>query len=237
LGPGQHGPLGPGQHGPLGPGQHGPLGPGADLEGRTRAAAAVRRLVHGLVGRQLDGVLLSEIATRAEQLAHAVEASPVRRRHPDGMRFDVFDRPVADGETVVHFAECPVSGPANPLSAEVTAHRDGDLVRARVVLGPGFEGAPGRAHGGAVAAMFDDVMGFLATVHAIPTYAGELTVRYLAPTPLEEALDVTAWVSERRPRRLITEARAAHRGQTVAEATCVGVIVGEDNLGRPAYDY
>jgi acyl-coenzyme A thioesterase PaaI-like protein len=218
--------------------ERGALGPGAeDLEGRTRAAAAVRRLVHGLVGRQLDGGLLSEIAVMAEQLAEEVEASPVRRRHPDGMRFDVYDRPVVDGEAVVHFAECPVSGVANPLAAEVTVRRDGDRVRARVVLGPAFEGAPGRAHGGAVAAVFDDVMGFLATVHAIPTYAGELTVRYLAPTPVDEALDVTAWVRERRPRQLITEASAVHRGRIVAEAICIGVIVGDDNLGRPAYDY
>jgi acyl-coenzyme A thioesterase PaaI-like protein len=214
------------------------LGPGVeDLDARIRAADALRRLTHGLVGRQLDAGLLAEIAEVAEGLAERVDAAGVRRRHPDGMRFDVFRRPVDDGEEVVHFAECPVSGRANPLAPEVTVRREGDGIRARVVLGPAFEGAPGRAHGGAVAAVFDDVMGFLATVHAVPTYAGELTIRYLAPTPLEEELDITAWVEERRPRTMITRARAVHRGKTVAEATCIGVIIGDERLGRAEYDY
>jgi acyl-coenzyme A thioesterase PaaI-like protein len=218
--------------------EHESEGPGTeDLQERIRAASAVRRLTHGLVGRQLDTGLLGEIADVTERLADAIDAAPVRRRHRDGMRFDVFRRPVVDGEAVVHFAECPVSGRANPLAPEVEVWRRGDGVRARVVLGPAFEGAPGRAHGGAVAAVFDDVMGFLATVHAVPTYAGELTIRYLAPTPLDEQLDFTAWVSERRARTMTTEARAVHRGKTVAEASCVGVIIGDDRLGRAAYDY
>ena len=213
-------------------------GPGTeDLEERIRAAAALRRLTHGLVGRQLGADLLAEIAEVAERLAAAVDASPPRRRHADGMRFDVFSRPVNDGDQVIHFAECPVSGRANPLAPDVVVWRDGEGVRGRVVLGPAFEGAPGRAHGGAVAAVFDDVMGFLATVHTVPTYAGELTIRYLAPTPLNEELEFTAWVRERRPRTMITEARAVHRGKTVAEASCIGVIIGDDRLGRAAYDY
>jgi acyl-coenzyme A thioesterase PaaI-like protein len=213
-------------------------GPGTeDLEERIRAAGALRRLSHGLVGRQLGADLLEEIAEVTERLAAAVDAAPPRRRHADGMRFDVFRRPVADGDEVVHFAECPVSGPANPLAPDVVVWRDGDGVRGRVVLGPAFEGAPGRSHGGAVAAVFDDVMGFLATVHTVPTYAGELTIRYLAPTPLNEELEFTAWVSERRARTMLTEARAVHRGKTVAEASCIGVIIGDDRLGRAAYDY
>jgi acyl-coenzyme A thioesterase PaaI-like protein len=213
-------------------------GPGTeDLEERIRAASALRRLTHGLIGRQLNPDLLVEIAEVAERLADAVEVAPARRRHDDGMRFDVFRRPVADGEPVVHFAECPVSGRANPLAPHVEAWRDGEGIRAQVVLGPAFEGAPGRAHGGAVAAVFDDVMGFLATVHAVPTYAGELTIRYLAPTPLNEELAITAWVEERRPRTMVTRARAVHRGKTIAEATCIGVIIGDDRLGRAAYDY
>ena len=209
-----------------------------DGELRVRAATAIRRLSHALLSRHVEPALLQDMAAGVGHLADRVEAGPPRRRPEGGMRADVFDREeVADGAVVRHYEDCPVSGLANPLAAEIVARREGDGVRASVVLGPAFEGAPGRSHGGPVASMFDDVMGFLATVHRVPTYAGELTVRYLAPTPLGEELDVTAWVSERHPRRMITKAEARHRGRTIAEATCIGVIIGEDRLGRPAYEY
>ena len=122
--------------------------------------------------------------------------SPLQGRH--GRRGVYFDPLLLEGlarksrdllildrqHAVEHFDDCPVSGVANPIAAEVTAWRDGEGVRARVVLGAAFEGAPGRSHGGPVAAVFDDVMGFLTTVHGTPTYAGELTVRYLSPVPV-----------------------------------------------------
>jgi acyl-coenzyme A thioesterase PaaI-like protein len=204
---------------------------------RTRAATAMRRLGHGLIGRHVEPAVLTEIAEQAERLADAVEMGPPRHRPEEGMRIDVFERPVDDGEQVEHFDDCPVSGVSNPLSAEVTAWRSGEGVRARVVLGAAFEGAPGRSHGGPVAAVFDDVMGFLATVHGTPTYAGELTVRYLSPVPIGEELEFEAWVKERFPRRMITASRALHRGVVIAEATCIGVIIDTTRLGRPAYDY
>src|SRR5207253_4056432 len=110
---------------------------------RTRAATAMRRLGHGLIGRQVDAALLTEMAEQAERLASLVEAGPPRHRPEEGMRIDVFDRPVDDGQPVEHFDDCPVSGVANPISADVTAWRHGEGVRARVVLGAAFEGAPG----------------------------------------------------------------------------------------------
>ena len=208
-----------------------------DNELRTRAATAMRRLGHGLIGRHVEPSLLLELAQQAERLADAVEAGPARQRPEEGMRIDVFERPVEDGALVEHFDDCPVSGVANPIAAEVKAWRSGEGVRARVVLGAAFEGAPGRSHGGPVAAVFDDVMGFLATVHGIPTYAGELTVRYLSPVPIGEELEFEAWVKERLPRRMITAARALHRGKIIAESTCIGVIIDTSRLGRPVYDY
>jgi acyl-coenzyme A thioesterase PaaI-like protein len=204
---------------------------------RTRAATALRRVGHGLIGRHVDPALLIELAEQAERLADELEQGPVRRRPEEGMRIDVFERPVDDGERVEHFDDCPVSGVANPISADVTAWRDGEGVRARVVLGAAFEGAPGRSHGGPVAAVFDDIMGFLTTVHGTPTYAGELTIRYLSPVPIGEELEFEAWVKERFPRRLITASRVLHRGKVIAEATCIGVIIDTTRLGRPAYDY
>jgi len=229
---------GPRDRGPRGDRGEGadPAGDGAEQLARRRAATALRRLVHGLIGRQAPIEVLDAFSTEAERHAARLEAAPARRRPDDGMRVDIFDQVVADGAVVDHFSDCPVSGATNPLAPTMQVRRRGEAVEARVQLGPAFEGAPGRAHGGVVAAVFDDVMGFLCTVHGVATYAGELTVRYLAPTPIDDELVVTAWIAERFPRKLRTEASARHRGEVVAHASCIGVIIEPERLGRATYD-
>ena len=86
--------------------------------------------------------------------------------------------------------------------------REGDDVVARVTIGPAFEGAPGRSHGGVVAAIFDDVLGGLLRLLQQPAYTGELTVHYLAPTPIEEPLEFRARVEQVDGRKIDTVAEA-----------------------------
>jgi hypothetical protein len=77
-------------------------------------------------------------------------------------------------------------------SIELDVRYDDDEVVADVVLQRAFEGAPGRAHGGIVAAAFDDVTGFVIGMLQEPAFTGELTVRYLAPVPVDEHLEIRA---------------------------------------------
>ena len=78
-----------------------------------------------------------------------------------------------------------------------------------------FEGAPGRAHGGIVAAAFDDVTGFVIGQLREPAFTGELTVRYLAPVPVDEPLEMRARLEGRERRKLFitAEARARRAGR------------------------
>jgi hypothetical protein len=59
------------------------------------------------------------------------------------------------------------------------------------------EGAPGRSHGGVVAALFDDVFGFLLTLVVEPAFTGELTVRYEAGVPIGVPLTCRVRITER----------------------------------------
>jgi acyl-coenzyme A thioesterase PaaI-like protein len=199
-------------------------------EARARAAAALRRLGHALMGHDADPALLERVARAAEGAAADLEAGPVRHRDAAELKRRMFEVEVPDGARVVHFDECFVSGPWNPLGIAIEVHREGDEAVARVELGPAFEGAPGRSHGGIVAAIFDDVLGYLLTLNGVPAFTGELAVRYLAPTPIGQPLTVRARLVGRDGRKLATAGEAVADGVTVATATATFVAIERTRL-------
>ena len=103
-----------------------------------------------------------------------------------------------------------------------------DEVVARVVLRRAFEGAPGRAHGGIVAAAFDDVTGFVIAMLAEPAFTGELTVRYVAPVPIERPLVMRARLTGRERRKLFIEAEAHDEDHLVATCKAIYITVGPE---------
>lgn len=202
---------------------------------RARAAAALRRLGHALAGHEADGDLLDRVAAAADRVATDLEAAPTRQRDLLELKRRMFEVDVADGERIVHFDECFVSGPWNPLGIAIDVHRESDEAVAHVELGPAFEGAPGRSHGGIVAAIFDDVLGYLLTFTRTPGFTGELTVRYLAPTPIGQPLEFRSRVVRRDGRKLFCEGEARVAGgarDVVASAHAVFIAI-EPSRMRP----
>jgi len=53
---------------------------------------------------------------------------------------------------------------------------------------PNFQGLPGMAHGGWIAAVFDEIMGREAWRHAPLIYTARLTVHFLKPVPVDRDL-------------------------------------------------
>ncbi|MEX2626721.1 MAG: PaaI family thioesterase, partial [Ilumatobacteraceae bacterium] len=197
---------------------------------RACAAGALRRLGHALIAHEADEDLLARVASTADRVAADLEEQPARSRDLLELKRRMFDIEVPDGATVVHFDECFVSGPWNPLGIAIEVHREGDEAVAEVSLGAAFEGAPGRSHGGIVAAIFDDVLGYLLTLRQEPGFTGELTVRYLAPTPIGQPLRFRARVEQREGRKLQTTAEARvigpdGEGEVVASARATFVII------------
>lgn len=175
--------------------------------------------------READDALLERVTRAAERTTAELEAAPRRTRDFVRIKRQFFPQGVEDGEQIVHFDECFVSGRWNPLGIGIEVWREGEGVRATVKLGAAFEGAPGRSHGGIVSAIFDDVMGYLLTVHEIPAFTGELTVRYLAPTPMGVELTFRSWLLHRDGRRILTEAEALAGDQRLATATATFIEV------------
>ena len=124
------------------------------------------------------------------------------------------------------FADRAVGGAANPTSVDVDVRFEGEEVIARVVLRRAFEGAPGRAHGGIVAAVFDDVTGFVIGKLREPAFTGELTVRYVKPVPIETPLEMRARLVDRERRKLFITAECRDGDEIVA--TCKAIYITVD---------
>jgi acyl-coenzyme A thioesterase PaaI-like protein len=192
---------------------------------RADAAAALRDLNHTFAAHDPDDDQLQNLARDARALVAKLSTTGRRDRlalmrgamGPDSM-------PTANSGS--GFSDRAVGGAANPTSVEVTVTFEPDEVVARVVLRQAFEGAPGRAHGGIVAAAFDDVTGFVIGQIHEPAFTGELTVRYVAPVPINEPLEMRARLESRERRKLFITAEA-HHGELLV-ATCRAIYITVD---------
>lgn len=127
---------------------------------RIACATALRQLGHAIVGHAVDDAVLDRVRGFVDDVLPAFDGAPPRSRPVDDMKRRLFDVAPQDGESLEHYPDCIVSGPANPMGIALSCHRAGDDAVASVRFGAAFEGAPGRAHGGIVAAVFDDVIDF-----------------------------------------------------------------------------
>ena len=193
----------------------------ATEETRSAAAASLRALSHSFAAHDPDDDVLTHIAEIATELTCEVDAAPRRDR------VALMQKRVA-GSIMggIGFEDRAVGGASNPTSIEVAVRYEDDDVVADVVLRRAFEGAPGRAHGGIVAAAFDDVTGFVIGRLQEPAFTGELTVRYLAPVPVDEPLEMRARLDGRERRKLFISAEA-RAGEAVI-ATCRAIYVTVD---------
>jgi acyl-coenzyme A thioesterase PaaI-like protein len=191
---------------------------------RVAAASRLRDLNHAFVAHEPDDDVLDALAGTAATWTERLEQS-ARRDRLALMRERIAES--MPGPTAAPgFADRAVAGNANPTSVDLDVDYDGDEVVAHIVLRQAFEGAPGRAHGGIVAAAFDDVTGFVIGKLREPSFTGELTVRYLAPVPVGEPLEVRARLDGRERRKLFISAEARHDGEVVA--TCRAIYVTVD---------
>src|SRR5581483_8010052 len=184
-----------------------------DMLARIRAATALRRLGHAMVSHDVPASTFDMITAGVESWLPSVESAAGRSRSVETMKQHMFEKPL-EGAPIGTFPDCVVSGDANPMGLDVQFFREGAEAVSRCVLGPAFEGAPNRAHGGVVAAVFDDLMGFVLTINESTAYTAELTVRYRKPTPVGEEIEFRARLVDRRGRRLHIEAEATDAAGT-----------------------
>lgn len=202
------------------------------MNARVEAAAAMRRLGHAMVAHETDPALLERIAREAAATAEIVESGPRRERPIMKMKRQMWESAPPDAGPMAHFVECVVSGPANPMGIAMQVRREGDRAVADVTFGAAFEGAPNRAHGGAVAAVMDDIMGYVLAIQVTPAYTGHMGISYRAPTPVAQPLVATAWMASRDGRKLTMEGTLTDGdGQLIAKADGLFIAIPPERFG------
>jgi acyl-coenzyme A thioesterase PaaI-like protein len=193
-------------------------------EARARAGLAVRDLGHTLVGHDASIALIDRVTTALHDLtAELATGTPLQRAtiRPTGD----WTNDTADGDAMTSFDERPVSGRSSPWGLDLTVVRDGDEAVARCTLRSAHEGAPGRSHGGIVAALFDDVFGFVLTIHQQPAFTGEISVRYAAGVPIGRELECRVRLDERAGRKLLMSGELRDGDQVVATSRATFIAI------------
>ena len=138
--------------------------------------------------------------------------------------------PVPEGSVVPAYQMpwCFGCGPDNEHGMHIQARADGDKVVCEYVFPKRFEGGPDMAHGGAVAAFYDDIMGSVLIAHKIPGVTANLSVNYRRPHPVGVPIRAEAWVAERRGRKGEMEAVGYLKDQILAEVTGLFLHIPQD---------
>lgn len=204
----------------------------ADAEARRRAGRAIRELGHAFVGRAATVDQLDHLAEVLEGITAELWPQAVRsREHSIATRAQAA---YPQGRISHDFDDRPVSGASSPWGLDLDLHRHGDEIEARLTLRSAHEGAPGRSHGGVVAALFDDVFGFVLGVVQQAAFTGDLYIRYHAPTPLFRELACRVRLAERRGRKLAMtgELVDVESGELLASAKATFIAVDPEAFAR-----
>ncbi len=110
------------------------------------------------------------------------------------------------GEDMEKANYCFVCSESNPKGLHIKfRYLENGIAVADFVLEKEYEGYPGIAHGGILAAILDDAMGNIEYLKGYVAYTIELYTRYIKPSYIGEQLTVRGWVKNIRLKVVDTE--------------------------------
>lgn len=198
-----------------------PAEPSALQLKKRRASDAVRHIIDSLIAKQPDEAQMTLVATQLEKIAEQLATTPNKvGRSSFGYRMSPAD--------VRDFVECsPLTGHANPIAPPMKMWIEDQAVRGFVRFAAAFEGAPGVVHGGYVAAVFDELLGFTQGLSKRPGMTGTLTITYCAPTPLLTDLRMEGSYEGTEGRKIYTSGKLFAGEVLLAEAKAVFITLTE----------
>ncbi|OGR29888.1 MAG: thioesterase [Desulfuromonadales bacterium GWD2_61_12] len=132
-----------------------------------------------------------------------------------------FDAPALVGESLRF-----VSGEPEGNRFRVRYFRDTLLqLRARVWFGPETEGPPGHAHGGAIAAVLDEVLGLAAWNAGHAIVVGNLNVGFRSLLPLQQVVTVETDIVSVAGRKVMVHGRICSGLTVYAEGECLCITI------------
>ena len=155
--------------------------------------------------------------------------------HPELPRFlaALEDGGWQPGEVLPRHAHgCFGCGDDNPASFGLQATVTPEGVRAEMAFDERYLGAPGLAHGGAIAAVVDDLLGMLLMRQLVPGVTTDLRVRYAKPIHLHDPCELTAWQVDRVDKDLHVAAAIVQHDVRKVTAEAAFRIVSPERLAN-----
>jgi acyl-coenzyme A thioesterase PaaI-like protein len=121
-----------------------------------------------------------------------------------------------------------VSGEPDGDRFRVRYYRDNEQqLQARIWFGPETEGPPGNAHGGSMAAVFDEVLGLAAWAAGYSIVVGNLNVSFRNLLPLQKVVTVESRVISAEGRKVLVHGRIYCKKKVYAEGECLCITLKE----------
>jgi acyl-coenzyme A thioesterase PaaI-like protein len=134
-----------------------------------------------------------------------------------------------------HYPSCLGCGPDAEQGFHLQVRREGDEMVTEHVFEPRHSGGPGIAHGGAVATVVDDLLGFLLYVERVPGVTRRLEVDYLKPVRVGVPYVVRGRLERRDGRKLwVSCTGTGPDGVAAFRATGLFVVVALEHFGPQA---
>jgi len=191
--------------------------PAARLGARRALAAALRELIERVPRAPAEPAELEELAETLRGVVARWDARPAQTPAESEMLPGMGD----------FLERGPLVGLSNPIAPPLRYGFDeaSGEAHGEVRFGDAYEGGPGVVHGGFLSAVLDEVLGFTTIRSGRPGFTGELTVRYLGPTPTCEPLSIRARYDHHEGRRIYAsgEIRAGERVSCRAEGLFIAV--------------
>ena len=119
-----------------------------------------------------------------------------------------------------------VSGEPGGDRYRVAYYRNGNgCLRARIWFGPATEGPPGSAHGGAMAAVLDEVLGLAAWTAGYAIVVGNLNISFRNPLPLGTIVTVETKVVSVQGRKVMVHGKICRDNTVFATAECLCITI------------
>lgn len=201
------------------------------LQEKRRAGAALRRIIDGIIMKEASPGHAAALAEELENLANRLDALPDKPPRTS------FGHRISPDDVRDFIAFSPLTGRANPIAPPLDIWADPaqkNRALGRVLFGRGYEGAPGVVHGGHVAAIFDELLGFVQGFSDRPGMTGTLTITYRAPTPLLTELRLEGDYEGCERRKILTSGRLYAGELLLAEARGVFIMLTDEQYALVA---
>jgi acyl-coenzyme A thioesterase PaaI-like protein len=189
---------------------------------RDDLAEAVRALLRSMIRSGADPVVARHMAEVIREAAAELEATS--EVEPYG-NLPAVSAEGALGTGPSFLDRSPVIGSMNPVAPpmqiELQSADEGEqygTVTGRVNFSSVYEGPPGCVHGGFLAAAFDEVLGITQSLSGNPGLTGQLSIRYLSPSPLHVDLVFTGRIVKIEGRKIHTAAILKNGDTVCAES-------------------